>query len=102
MDRCLLHSTIRANSCSRPVRTRGASPAPTASPRVPLMRQSYSAQVRCLRDRLFRVTVNNGLRVAAEAAKNCRLPEIHPLLELVNRQARGGCRIGVMGLPFGV
>src|ERR1700738_2540506 len=34
MDRCLQHSTIRANSCFRPVST-SAPPAPSASPRVP-------------------------------------------------------------------
>ena len=40
----------------------GAPPAPSASPRVPVKRQSNSAQVVCLRTRLFRVTVNNRLR----------------------------------------
>ena len=64
-DRCRQHSTIRANSCSGPVPT----PAPhrrLQSPRASrLKRQSNSAQVVCLRRRLFRVTVNNGLRNAA-------------------------------------
>src|ERR1700742_4078657 len=78
MDRCPLHSTIRANSCSRPVRTLGASPAPTASPRVPLKRQSNSAQVVCLWVRLFRVTVNNGLRSEADEPKNWCLTQIQP------------------------
>ena len=41
----------------------GAPPAPSASPRVPGERQSNSAQVVCLWHRLFRVTVNNGLRI---------------------------------------
>src|SRR5512140_7397 len=43
----------------------GAPPAPSASPRVPVERQSDSAQGVCLRSRLFRVTVNNGLRFRA-------------------------------------
>src|SRR6266850_1479729 len=40
----------------------GAPPAPSASPRVPEKRQSNSARVVCLWQRLFRVTVNNRLR----------------------------------------
>src|ERR1700733_1299831 len=55
-----------------------ASPAPPASPRVPLERQSNSAQVVCLWDRLFRVTVNNGLRSEAEPPKNWLLQQIQP------------------------
>src|SRR3981081_2458433 len=56
----------------------GAHPAPTASPRVPLKRQSNSAQVVCLRDRLFRVTVNNGLRSWAWGLKNWLPDQIQP------------------------
>src|SRR5437879_10842896 len=49
----------------------GAPPAPSASPRVPLKRQSNSAQVVCLWHRLFRVTVNNRLRNRAADSESC-------------------------------
>src|SRR3954454_2769896 len=100
MDRCLLHSTIRANSCSRPVSTYGASPAPTASPRVPLKRQSNSAQVVCLWVRLFRVTVNNGLRSEAGEPKNWRLAQIQaigPVSRASAAQVAAGGRLDSLG-----
>src|ERR1700686_21423 len=49
----------------------GASPAPSASPRVPEQRQSNSAQVVCLWHRLFRVTVNNRLRNRSPGRESC-------------------------------
>ncbi len=68
MDRCLQYSTIRANSCFRPV--------PTSAPHLRLQppRASRSRDNRIPRRssasdaRLFRVTVNNGLRNWRRAA----------------------------------
>src|SRR6476620_3493479 len=54
----------------------GATPAPQP-PRASLeKRQSNSAQVVCLWQRLFRVTVNNGLRNALAGPEKCLLGEI--------------------------
>src|SRR4051794_9616753 len=65
-----------------------ASFAPPASPRVPLKRQSNSAQVVCLWDRLFRVTVNNGLRSEPEGPKNWHLAQIQPTGPFLARERR--------------
>src|ERR1700682_413113 len=54
----------------------GAPPAPSASPRVPEKRQSNSAQVVCLWHRLFRVTVNNRLRIRLAGLESCPSGEI--------------------------
>src|SRR3954454_9977425 len=66
-----IHALVRFELCS-------ASPSPSGSPLVPLKRQSNSAQVVCLWIRLFRVTVNNGLRSEAGDPKNWRLTQIQP------------------------
>src|SRR3984957_14767031 len=71
MDRCPQHSTIRANSCFRPVPT-SALHLRLQPPRASLeKRQSNSAQVVCLWHRLFRVTVNNGLRNRSPGRESC-------------------------------
>src|ERR1700692_711810 len=54
----------------------GAPPAPSASPRVPEKRQSNSARVVCLWQRLFRVTVNNRLRNWLAGTESCRGGEL--------------------------
>src|SRR3954465_12562109 len=73
-----------------------ASPAPPASPRVPLKRQSNSAQVVCLWIRLFRVTVNNGLRSEAGEPKNWHLAQIQPTV-----RSHAGATQVVAGARFG-
>src|ERR1700716_2233214 len=84
MDRCPLHSTIGANSCSRPV------PNPARHLRLQpsraslVGRQSNSAQVVCLWHRLFRDTVKNGLKNQPAGAESCVASEI-------DRLARGRC-----------
>src|SRR5216683_4742730 len=79
----------------------GASPAPSASPRVPEQRQSNSAQVVCLWHRLFRVTVNNRLRNRAADSESCRPRAIDRVW--CRHPPRSRCRNGrldsCLGLP---
>ena len=94
MGRCLQHSTIRANPCSRPVPTPARQPAPSASPRGPIKRQSNSAQLVCLRNSTFSCYGKEPVKEWASRPGKLRFRQNC----MSNRLASGACRQGAKGL----